>query len=91
MAWYGGRNAFIATVKPGDRKVSGPNLRRFAVAATLFVVGACSHEAGDGNQVLVADSEEPPNILFILVDDMGWTDLEAYGNQFHDWCDRSAI
>lgn len=26
----------------------------------------------------------PPNILFILIDDMGWADLECYGSKFHE-------
>jgi arylsulfatase A len=25
-----------------------------------------------------------PNIVFILIDDMGWTDLACYGNRFHE-------
>ena len=28
-----------------------------------------------------AYADEPPNILFILVDDMGWRDLSCYGNE----------
>jgi len=29
-------------------------------------------------------AEEKPNFLFILVDDMGWTDLGIYGNTFNE-------
>mgnify|MGYP002628035461 CR=1 FL=1 len=30
------------------------------------------------------EKSQPPNILFILIDDMGWADLECYGSQFHE-------
>ena len=31
-----------------------------------------------------AASANPPNIVFIFIDDMGWSDLPVYGNQFHE-------
>ena len=33
---------------------------------------------------LVAHAEDPPNILFILVDDMGWTGPSCYGSDLHE-------
>ena len=33
---------------------------------------------------LLASAEDRPNILFILVDDMGWKDLACYGSEFHE-------
>lgn len=30
-----------------------------------------------------AGAQQRPNVLFILVDDMGWTDLEGYGSDLH--------
>ena len=30
-----------------------------------------------------ASAQQQPNVLFILVDDMGWTDLEGYGSDLH--------
>ena len=27
---------------------------------------------------------EPPNIVFILIDDMGWPDVTCYGHEFHE-------
>ncbi|GAB4139665.1 MAG: hypothetical protein Tsb009_08710 [Planctomycetaceae bacterium] len=29
-------------------------------------------------------AKRPPNIVFFLVDDMGWNDTEPYGNKFHE-------
>jgi arylsulfatase A-like enzyme len=31
-----------------------------------------------------APAKRPPNIVFFLVDDMGWNDTQPYGNKFHE-------
>ena len=42
------------------------------IAALLTVLGTgCEHA-------------QPPNIVFILIDDLGWADLPAYGHAFHE-------
>ena len=45
------------------------------------------------SQSLVADSKTKPlNFLFILVDDLGWADLNCFGSSFYDTpnCDQLA-
>ena len=32
---------------------------------------------------LTAQSQRKPNVVFILVDDMGWKDLGCYGSDYH--------
>jgi arylsulfatase A-like enzyme len=54
--------------------------RAFLVAAGL-AVGLVL--AGEGGAPLGA-SERPPNIVFILIDDLGWRDLGCYGSTFYE-------
>ena len=42
-----------------------------------WIDGASGHEAKDAVRA-------KPNIVFLLIDDMGWPDLSCYGHQFHE-------
>jgi len=60
-----------------------PTLRMYMyllfISLLAILCYGCS-ESGKGKQ---SDSL-PPNFIFILVDDLGWTDLECYGSTFYE-------
>jgi len=33
---------------------------------------------------VTASTRKKPNIVFILIDDMGWPDVACYGSEFHE-------
>ena len=47
---------------------------RACLAAVLFVALSA----------LCSAAEPPPNIILMLIDDMGWTDLSCYGSKFYE-------
>src|SRR5690554_1595765 len=57
---------------------------KFPIAVLLILLLAATARAGDGHTVFAdgfesADSARPPNILFIVIDDMGLDQLDFYG------------
>jgi len=57
-------------------------LEILCVAAAVVCLGACSDGQAPGTET-AAETEQPrrPNILFILADDLGYSDLGAFGSE----------
>ena len=60
--------------------------RRQFLSNTCVAAGAVAGATALASSTAFADapSAAKPNIVFILVDDMGWSDLVCYGNRFHE-------
>lgn len=52
----------------------------FFTALILLTIGGHANIPG----MYVTDSLKLPNVVFILVDDLGWSDLGIYGNKYHE-------
>ena len=62
-----------------DQRVTGTSvgpLRPLVVLAVAFAL-AYGCDGGEGQA-------RPPNVIFILADDLGWTDTGAYGSQYYE-------
>ena len=53
--------------------------------ATVVIIAGAWILSGDAfSKDISGDSRSVPNIVFILIDDMGWPDPACYGHQFHE-------
>jgi arylsulfatase A len=56
-------------------------LKALGLGATCLTVPGC---ISGPSKPAAAKLNKRPNIVFILIDDMGWTDLGCYGSRFHE-------
>ncbi|MEQ8789602.1 MAG: sulfatase [Pirellulaceae bacterium] len=63
---------------PSRRQTSIAATLALAVVAVFVWVGGFAARQADA-----APPEQPPNVVFFLVDDLGWTDLGCYGSDFY--------
>src|SRR5215468_8899014 len=61
------------TIKQPIRTNMLSRLYRLLVAILLLIALQSSSAA-----------DRPPNVILILIDDMGWTDLSCYGSKFYE-------
>ena len=47
---------------------------------TLAILNSCSQK----KSVVLENKQTPPNVIFIIADDLGYTDIAAYGSSFYE-------
>jgi arylsulfatase A len=58
------------------KRTQSDPIRIVAAAVLIVLVAAVATTKGA--------EESPPNIVFLLIDDMGWPDVACYGHEFHE-------
>lgn len=69
------------SIKLPQMKLQGSTGKRIITV----LLGACFFVIGIGkSRTFTGDLEDRPNIVFLFMDDLGWTDLACYGNKYYE-------
>jgi arylsulfatase A-like enzyme len=71
----------IAGSRPRDRRPGRSPARQILLAISLSVAALAVASAWPAAVTLAADPAHRPNVVLILVDDMGWSDIGCYGSE----------
>ena len=62
-----------------------PPISVFAAAWLLLALqGTLPHATADESLAQPSGADRPPNVVFFLIDDLGWTDVACYGSDFYE-------
>ena len=63
---------------PGTRATSKNVIARLLVSAIVILTASCTRPDGDASATGSRPSR-PPNLVYVMADDLGWRDLGSYG------------
>jgi arylsulfatase A len=70
----------------GEQQLAKPPRVRMANLMAVLAISllVCRMQLVEASPSKHVDLPHPPNIVFILIDDMGWPDVACYGHPFHE-------